>query len=170
MHATDDRPAAAVPAGLEIASFGRRVGGAVIDEFVVLAPVALGTVLSGYRPGDDISADRVLVLNGIVLVVGFVYETLMIGVFGRTLGKLAVGTRAVRADTGGRLPWFSSVQRALVPAVAGALPAISLLLASVVYGSAFLDPLRRGIHDRASGSLVVRADDVPRDMPRDMAN
>jgi hypothetical protein len=43
-----------------------------------------------------------------------------------------------------------------VPVLAGAIPEIGVLLGARVYGVAFADPLRRGIHDRAAGSLVVR--------------
>lgn len=156
MFATDDRPVPSVPAGLELASYGRRIGGAVIDEFIVLLPVAIGLVIWGLRPGDDISDTTLLVLGLATALSAFVYETLMIGFLGRTLGKFAAGTRVVRADTGGRLGWFASVQRALVPVVASVVPEVGFLLAALVYGVAFVDPLRRGIHDRAAGSLVVR--------------
>lgn len=156
MFATDDRPAPSVPAGLELASYGRRIGGAVIDEVVGLLPVAIGLVVSGFRPGDDIDDTMLLVLTVATALSGFVYETLMIGLFARTVGKFAVGTRVVRADNGGRLGWFGSVQRAMVPTVAAAVPQLGFVLGAFVYGVAFVDPLRRGIHDRAAGSLVVR--------------
>ena len=156
MFATDDRPAPSVPAGLELASYGRRIGGAVIDEFISLLPVAIGLVIWGLRPGDDITDTTLLVLGLAAAVSAFIYDTLMIGFLGRTLGKFAAGTRVVRADTGGRLGWFASAQRAMVPVLASAIPEVGVLLGALVYGVAFADPLRRGIHDRAAGSLVVR--------------
>ena len=72
--ATDDRPAPAVPSGLVLASLGRRALGAILDQFLVLIPVAIGVVISGYRPGDDLADDTLLWLNAIAVSVAFVYE------------------------------------------------------------------------------------------------
>ena len=45
--------------------------------------------------------------------------------------------------------------RALVPSVAAAVPAWGFVLGGIVYGLAFVHPLRQGLHDRAAGSVVV---------------
>ncbi|MEX0846224.1 MAG: RDD family protein [Ilumatobacteraceae bacterium] len=142
--------------GLELASYRRRVGGSIIDEIIVLLPIAITLAVTGFRPGDDLTRTTLVVLEVAMVLVGFTYEAVMIGLLGRTVGKFATGTRVVRADTGGRLGWFSSVQRAMVPAVANGVPALGVLLSALVYVPAFFDPLRRGLHDRAAGSLVVR--------------
>ncbi len=155
--ATDDRPAPAVPSGLVLASLGRRALGAILDQFLVLIPVAIGVVISGYRPGDDLTEDTLLWLNAITVMVAFVYELLMIGLVGRTVGKFATGTRVASLATGARPGWFSASQRAVVPAVAAAVPALGFLLGSIVYGLAALGPLRQGLHDRAAGTIVVMA-------------
>ncbi len=147
--------AAAVPAGLELASFGRRIGGALVDQVLVLAPVVIVAFGVGWRPGDEIDTAALLWAEAATAVIAFAYETLMVGRWGRTVGKFAAGTRVVDATDGGRLGWYAAAQRAVVPLVAGAVPGLGLLLASFVYGRAFFDPLRRGIHDRAAGSLVV---------------
>lgn len=155
MHPSDDRPAPTLPSGLVLAPFGRRILGALLDQLLVLIPVAIGVVLAGYRPGDDLSDDELLLMNAITVGVAFVYETVMVGVFGRTVGKIAAGTRVVSVSSGGPIGWFGAVQRALVPSVAAAVPAWGFVLGGIVYGLAFVHPLRQGLHDRAAGSVVV---------------
>ncbi|MEK7423551.1 MAG: RDD family protein [Actinomycetota bacterium] len=156
MHPVDQREADVVPGGLTLATIGRRAVGAIIDQFIVLLPVAIGAVAWGFRPGDIVTDSTLFVINISSAGVALVYETLLIGLFGRTIGKLVTGTRVVRRDDGGRVGWFAAAQRALVPVAAGAVPKAGIVLAAVVYGVAFLGPLRQGIHDRAAGTLVVR--------------
>lgn len=151
----DDREPPALPDGLVLASYSARSIGIVVDQIIAVIPVAVGAVAAGFRPTDDIDADTLLVLNVAAVLVLFVYQSVLVGLFGRTVGKIVTRTRVVRTDTGGRLGWFASVQRALVTAVAGGLPEVSLLLAAVVYGAAWFSPRRQGIHDRAAGSIVV---------------
>lgn len=155
MIPSDQRSAPTVPSGGVLASLGRRALGAVLDQFLVLIPVAVGVVASGYRPGDELTESSLLWLNAVTVAVAFVYEVLMIGLWGRTVGKFATGTRVVSVVTGDRVGWYGSVQRALVPAVASAVPELGFLLASVVYGLAAFGPLRQGLHDRAAGTVVV---------------
>lgn len=157
MFATDDRPAPTIPAGLVLATLLRRALGAILDQVLVLVPVAIGVVVSGYRPGDDLSSEALLWLNAITVGVAFLYELLMVGFLGRTVGKFATGTRVVSQATGARVGWFGAGQRAVVPAVAAAVPTLGFLLGSIVYGLAALGPLRQGLHDRAAGTLVVMA-------------
>jgi uncharacterized RDD family membrane protein YckC len=154
---TDERPALTVPSGLVLASIGRRALGTILDQLLVLVPVAIGVVISGFRPGDDLTDDTLLWLNAISVGLAFVYELLMIGFLGRTVGKFATGTRVVSQVDGSRIGWFGAAQRAVVPAVAAAIPAWGFLLGSIVYGLALLGPLRQGLHDRAAGTLVVMA-------------
>jgi uncharacterized RDD family membrane protein YckC len=151
----DERQAATVPAGLVLAPIGRRALGAVIDQILVLLPVAAAAVIYGYRPGDTVTDNGLLVLNLATASVALIYESLMIGLLGRTVGKFATGTRVVNQTDGGRVGWFSAVQRALVPVVFSAVPTAGWLLGAIVYAFAFLGPLRQGLHDRAAGTLVV---------------
>jgi uncharacterized RDD family membrane protein YckC len=151
---TDDRPLA-IPSGGVLAPLGRRALGAIFDQVLVLVPVAVGVVISGYRPGTSLTDETLLWLNAISVLVGFVYETVMIGLLGRTVGKIVTGTRVVSVSTGGRIGWFAAVQRALVPAVAAAVPELGFLLGAVVYGLAAFGPLRQGLHDRAAGTVVI---------------
>jgi uncharacterized RDD family membrane protein YckC len=148
-----DEPA--VPAGLVLAPIGRRFGGLLIDELVVFVPVVLVAFALGLEPGASVSDSTLFAISAAAVAASFVYHAVMIGVLGRTVGKLAVGTVVVRADDGGRVGWSAATLRALVPLVAGAVPAIGFGLTMVVYAAAVFNPLRQGLHDRAGGTLVV---------------
>ncbi len=86
----------------------------------------------------------------------FVYETVMIAMLGRTVGKMALGTRVVRLVDGRRPGWSEAAMRALVPLAFGAIPKIGVFLGVMVYSLAMWNPLRQGLHDKAAGTLVVR--------------
>ncbi|MFN8022668.1 MAG: RDD family protein [Acidimicrobiales bacterium] len=154
MIPSDDRTTA-IPSGGVLAPIGRRALGAIIDQVLVLVPVAIGVLVSGYEPGTSLTDESLLWLNAISVGVGFAYEAVMIGILGRTVGKIATGTRVVSATTGGRVGWFAAVQRAIVPAVAAAVPEAGILFSAVVYGMAAFGPLRQGLHDRAAGTVVI---------------
>jgi hypothetical protein len=72
----------------------------------------------------------------------------------------------VRSVAGGRLEWWQASIRALVPGVAWSAPgAVGSFLAVGVYLSASFDERRRGLHDRAAGSLVVQTPRPPPFVP-----
>jgi uncharacterized RDD family membrane protein YckC len=144
-----------VPAGLTLAPMSRRVGGLLIDELVVLIPV-LGVALTlGFSFSDKVSSHDLFAFSVAVTCVAFCYETLMVALLGRTVGKIAVGTRVVRFVDGDRPGWSEAVMRSLVPLALGAIPQVGLFLGALVYSLAFWNPLRQGLHDRAAGTLVV---------------
>jgi uncharacterized RDD family membrane protein YckC len=151
-----DRDAPEVPAGLELATFGRRAIGTILDQVLVIVPVLIGAFVAGLRPGDEITDDTVLVLGASAVGLAFVYETIAIALTGRTVGKLVAGTRVVRRDDGERVGWFEAAQRSVVPLAASAVPDVGFLLGGFVYAMAFFHPLRQGVHDRAAGTIVVR--------------
>ena len=146
----------AVPAGLTLAPIIRRIGGLVIDQVLVALPIACVVVAVGFRPNDTVTSKSLLVFNIALTSVAFVYETLMIALTGRTVGKIALGTRVVRLVDGGRPGWSEAAMRALVPLSLGAIPRIGVFLGVFVYSLAMWNPLRQGLHDKAAGTLVVR--------------
>lgn len=143
-----------LPGTVVLAPMWRRVVAQVIDQLIVLLPVVAVAVGLGVRDVDDIT-DHAFAINVAVIATAFAYEFLMIGAWGRTLGKFALGTRVVRIDTGGQVLWYSSAIRALVPLAAGVIPGIGQILSLLVYVRAFLDPRNQGWHDRAAGTIVV---------------
>jgi uncharacterized RDD family membrane protein YckC len=146
----------AVPAGLTLAPIIRRIGGLVIDQILVALPVAVVVVAIGFTPSDTVTSKSLLMFNIGLTSVAFVYETLMIALVGRTVGKIALGTRVVRLVDGGRPSWWESAMRALVPLSLGAIPRVGVVLGVLVYSLAMWNPLRQGLHDKAAGTLVVR--------------
>ena len=147
----------AVPAGLVLAPILRRIGGLLLDQVIVALPVVLVVVAIGFTPNDTVTSKSLLVFNIAVTSVAFVYYTLMIALVGRTVGKLALGTRVVRLVDGGRPGWSEAVMRALVPLSLGAIPKVGVVLSVLVYSLALWNPLRQGLHDKAAGTLVVRS-------------
>jgi uncharacterized RDD family membrane protein YckC len=154
--AGDEVAQPAVPAGLILAPIIRRIGGLLLDQILVALPVVLVVVAIGFTPSDNVTSTSLLVFNIALTSVAFVYETLMIGMLGRTVGKIALGTRVVRAADGGRPGWTEATMRALVPLSLGAIPRVGIVLGVLVYSMALWNPLRQGLHDKAAGTLVVR--------------
>jgi uncharacterized RDD family membrane protein YckC len=146
----------AVPAGLVLAPIIRRIGGLVIDQVLVALPIVLVVVALGFTPDDHVTSKSLLLFNVGLTSVAFVYETMMIALVGRTVGKIALGTKVVRLVDGGRPDWSESAMRALVPLSLGAIPRVGVFLGVLVYSIAMWNPMRQGLHDKAAGTLVVR--------------
>jgi uncharacterized RDD family membrane protein YckC len=126
-----------------------------------LAMVAAAAMPDGTTPEQ--AAAQVEVPWGVLaaaLVVKIVYEVVGVALFGQTVGKWLFGIRVARYTDGGRPTWPQAALRCLVWAVPAAatfaLLRIQLLGAAIVYVSAWTTPLRRGWHDDAGGSVVVR--------------
>ena len=112
---------------VEPARFGRRFGALLIDWALCL--------VVGASVGDPrtVAWPPVLVL---VLI-----NTVGIGLFGQTPGMALAGVRCVSIRDGGAI----GLGRALIRAV----------LLALLIPALFLDGDRRGLHDRAAGSLVI---------------
>jgi uncharacterized RDD family membrane protein YckC len=145
----------AVPAGLTLAPIIRRAGGLLLDQFIVALPVVLVVLSAGFTTSDTVTTRSLLLFDIALTSVALVYQTVMIATLGRTVGKIAFGTRVVRTD-GGPVGWSASSMRALVPLSLGAIPRIGVFLSVLVYSLALWNPLRQGLHDKAAGTLVVR--------------
>jgi uncharacterized RDD family membrane protein YckC len=163
----DDEPApgASVVAGERwpiIAARSRRVVGYVVDVLVVnLGVVAFFTALRVWSDGDG----GIVRWSWLAAALTAAYDIAPVAIVGRTVGKLVAATRVV-VDGDGRVPgWSRSIARWAVPAlptllVPYASGGASRLLAFtvwpiVVYAQILFDPMRRGLHDRAAGTVVV---------------
>jgi uncharacterized RDD family membrane protein YckC len=140
-----------------LASLAQRLGGALVDglltSMVIVVPLLLGLVRF-----DDVQELRIPPGWALALLVfAAVYTVVPTAVFGQTAGKLAVGTRVVVDGDGGLPGWRRSVVRWLVSEGIGQLPVIGLVASIAVLGSILLDPRHRGLHDKAAGTVVVRA-------------
>ncbi|MGZ4679482.1 MAG: RDD family protein, partial [Ilumatobacteraceae bacterium] len=92
----------AVPAGLTLAPIGRRIAGLFLDQVIVALPAVIVIVAIGFTPSDTVTSRSLLLFNIALTSASFVYQTLMIGLVGRTVGKIALGTRVVRVIDGAR--------------------------------------------------------------------
>lgn len=148
---------------IELASVWARLGAWVVDSLLLsvgLSLVVWGLAGTGGRWGSRwvmIGGGRWSMLVLVVTAVAGLYEVCFIALRGATPGKSAVGIRVVRLDDG-RLPgWGPALIRWGVPAAARRVPVVGWLLWAAVYGILLVDDRRQGIHDRAAGTVVVRA-------------
>lgn len=115
-----------------VASWGRRIGALIIDWFVVLG-VSLA-IVGPPQPGDDTFG----LTNLAVLVVMYV---VLLMTAGATIGMWLLGL--------GVLP--VGAQRLSFPRVVARSVLLALVIPAAIY-----DRDRRGLHDRAGGTVVVR--------------
>jgi uncharacterized RDD family membrane protein YckC len=115
-------------------------------------------------PVEGEAVDVPLWFGALAIAMLGIYETVGIAVWGRTLGKVGVRERVVRYDNGEKLRPYQATLRALIPlspwiiglGVGGDLETGLLLLYPLIYLSAAINPMRRGLHDLAAGSIVLR--------------
>jgi len=128
-----------------------------IDIVIPTIPVVvIVTVLVARQSTPDVAKLPTwprMVLIGLVLA----YETICVGWQGRTVGKLLLGTRVARLLKGTKPDWAQAFMRALVPVAALSVPwSLGPGLYLCVFLSATFSPIRRGLHDHAAGTVVVR--------------
>ncbi|HEX3622503.1 MAG TPA: RDD family protein [Acidimicrobiales bacterium] len=140
-----------------VASLAQRLGGVLIDglltSMVVVVPVLLGIVHFDSVQDLRISPGWAAAL----LVFGAVYTIVPTALWGQTAGKLAVGSRVVVEADGSVPGWRRSLLRWFVAEGVGQIPYIGIWISLVVIGSLLFDSRRRGLHDKAAGTIVVRA-------------
>lgn len=154
---------------LELASAGSRLGARILDIVIMVVVIvvlgllgvaALLTPSSGDTVIDDEATISLAVFFSFVAlaaVVGLLYEVVMIAVRGQTLGKMMTSIKVVRADNGLEPGWGKSIGRWIIPVVLAFIPFVGWLLSLLVYLSLLWDSARQGWHDKAAGTLVVKA-------------
>ena len=144
------RPPFRADAAADASPFGKRAVAAMIDHGILLG-IDLVVLYFTLRLTDLTFADwRVLPwlpLAAFLLSVKVAYLSAFTTAGGQTIGKMATHIRVVSEDGGGLDPG-----RALRRAVLGL---VSIATAGAPFLTAIADPLRRGVHDRASGTRVV---------------
>ena len=129
-NGSPDRPAR--PAALDLtalapAGFGRRFAALLIDWALCLV------IASFYADPRVVAWPPVVVL--------ILFNAILIGLFGQTLGMSLARLRAVSAVDGGAIGILRGLLRGVL---------LALLIPALV-----MDEKRRGLHDRAAGSIVV---------------
>ncbi len=117
-----------------VSGFGPRLGAFAIDT--VLANLLVGlVVLFGVRPGPGLRGE-------LVLVAFLLQELVLVASAGATAGMRLAGVRVARVADGGQPGFAAVLLRTLL---------LSLLVPALIW-----DADGRGMHDRASGTVVVR--------------
>ena len=147
------------PVAEGLATFGQRVGAAFIDGFILWVVMAVGFLIAGatvpepepfVNPTPDPSGLGVLIMM-ITWLIGPAYYVIMEGrPDGQTLGKRAVGIRAVRKGNGAPLGYGLAIGRYVARFVDAFTLGLGLLWAA-------WDPLHQTFHDKIVGTLVVRS-------------
>ncbi len=161
-------PSSHAPGGPPLADYGQRVGGWLIDWLILLVICGVlsaithsfhyshvATTFNGYSSNNRTFR---LGMPGALLspVIVVAYGTLMCG-SGRaqTLGMMVTKTKAVKVSTGAPIGYAAALGRAL----------FEWLLAAVFFLPWVLDMLfplwdskKQTLHDKVSGTIVVRAD------------
>lgn len=144
--------------GFELASPWVRLGARLIDFLLGILVVALLAFALGGGDALDPSADTSDNLGSsfLGLIVWGVYEVSLTALYGRTLGKMALGIKVI--TTGGQDPpgWQPSAIRWALPAIAGLIPIIGFLFMLLAYLWIVWDRERQGLHDKAANTYVVR--------------
>ncbi|MCC6226217.1 MAG: RDD family protein [Microthrixaceae bacterium] len=142
----------------------------LLDALVIEAPFLAWAFAAGIvrSVGGEVRLEApgwFLVLSTLVPVV---YEWAAISIFGRTIGKAVMGLRVARVSDDGKPNAQQAAFRILVPAVPEfvllAIPDSDSMIAFIlsvagqyVYLTSLFHPQGRGLHDRAAGTIVLRA-------------
>ena len=141
---------------VELAGVGRRWLARVIDGVIFATLATFGDLNVDSWEVWDRPVGYSLVITALVLV----YEVWMIAAKGQTLGKMATRIKVIRTDNG-EVPGMSrSFIRWLLPGifiVAGMFIWVFEFIAAVIYLYLLWDRNRQGLHDKAAGTLVVKA-------------
>ncbi|TAL02202.1 MAG: RDD family protein [Verrucomicrobia bacterium] len=140
---------------LEYASFGTRFGAHVIDSVLLfIVNSGLGLVFGASMVGaaSRNSLTGVFLAQGILLVIeigiAMSYETIMIGKYGATLGKMACKIKVVTPD-GGRVSYARACGRYFGKILSSLTCLIGFIMA------AFDKEEHRALHDRICNTRVV---------------
>jgi len=139
----------------DIAEPWRRFVGFAIDwTILVLASLAVVSVI-GIDLGDENALRLPTSVRLVQGLVGAAYHVGFIASVGQTPGKMLIRTKVVSERTS-RIPGLgSSALRWVVPGVFVFLPGVSVI-SVVIYGWLLFNTLRRGLHDKAARTVVVR--------------
>jgi len=138
-----------------LASYGVRAAARIIDTLIIAGPVLLAaTVVLAERGTADQGFPRWSAAVWFALAV--TYDTVLVAWKGQTVGMLAVGIKVARIDNGRRPSWAHAGIRIALPAMAAALPFdYAIVVYSGIFTTAAWNPMRRGWHDKAAGTVVV---------------
>ena len=141
-----------------LATPGARLGARLID-FEIISTVWLIVLIgvlssSSEQDIEDLGAAILLILILPPLVGGFLYEVVMTGTRGQTLGKMALGIKVIHSGTGANPGPAKSLGRWALPNLILLIPLVGWLFSLLCYVSLTWGNNRQGWHDNAAGTLV----------------
>jgi uncharacterized RDD family membrane protein YckC len=104
--------------------------------------------------GQAFGAIFLLAVVGAVIM--FVYDWVQHGLWGQTLGKRALGTRVVTADSRSKISGGAAAGRAAVYALPPLVPFVGGLFGLLNELWLLWDPRRQCLHDKAARTVVVK--------------
>jgi uncharacterized RDD family membrane protein YckC len=141
-----------------LATIGRRVGARLLDGVIVGLPLTILVFAVSDVDQAKSTVHTPLWAQVFAAAVAAVYEVALIRLRGQTVGKRILGIKVARITDGVVPDWTASVVRYLLPVLPLLVPIPGIFVLSlVIYLAAVVDPLRRGWHDRAAGTIVVKA-------------
>jgi len=139
---------------LNLAGIGTRFAAVFIDGILLFVVNMVVNVIGGLSMGQAVGVEpktaalaAQLVLMAINIAIGLSYETVMIGKYGATLGKMACKIKVVTAD-GGKVSYARSLGRYFAKMLSGMICAIGYIMA-------FFDKEKRALHDHICNTRVV---------------
>jgi len=163
---------------VKVATMGLRLGARLIDGLAIgvvygiISAIGLAGAMglakstedctygtAGYDACmNDASAGFVATMFSMLAILGLItllYEWLMISLVGATVGKMALGLKVIKEDSGQVPGLGAGFIRYIIPIVGALLCYIGAVL---VYLSPFFDNSGKlqGWHDRAAGTLVIK--------------
>jgi len=141
--------------GLRLAGWGRRASALLVDWLLLIAvivAIAVWTLTTTDPVTDEPGDVQAVVLFLALLFLPSTYQWLMVGTWGQTLGKMALGARVVRGEDAGRVGYARSCGRVASAWVLGVF-VFPLLLA---YLWPLWDKRNQTLYDKMVNTIVVR--------------
>ncbi|MFW5817928.1 MAG: RDD family protein [Planctomycetota bacterium] len=138
-------------AGFWIRFAAKFIDGIILGVFnqIVLAVTGLGTFQT-YEPAEgDQAIATILISNLVMLAASCAYNTLFVGAYGGTPGKLLCGLRIVQPD-GTKVSYLRALGRYFAEI-------LSWLIFLIGYLMAAFDSQKRTLHDRIASTRVIHA-------------
>lgn len=150
----------------ELASWGSRLGGTIIDAILLLIPMALiffATIAPLLRDADiddegnitgisSADAGTIALAAVLAFIVFALYKPMFEGHNGQTLGKMMVHIRVVRAEDGSRIGYGKAFFRWFMSTLIGAVGPLNL----INYLWPLWDDDNQTLHDKAAKTVVVK--------------
>ncbi len=139
-----------------LASIAERGMARTLDTLIELIPltVLVAVFIKFNDAHNTVSLPVWVLIAWLAMLV--VYEAVGVAWRGQTVGKLLFGVRVAYLVNGTKPDPFHAALRIMLPAVVLAFPPTLWFLYPTVYLTALFNPMRRGVHDSAAGTVVVR--------------